>query len=136
MARRGRARADRDTSDIASLLAPPRPLPRAHYVTEFATEDRREYHPEGPFAAPLSFGNLPAAISWTGTLSGSTPSPSKRISGLPTGSLIGSPAFTTPPGVAICVRRKQRREVLHALKKTRSGSGRSKRRNPYSEVKC
>lgn len=37
-------------------------------------------------------------------------------------------AFKHPPSVAICVRRKRRKEVLHALHKTGRGSGRGKRR--------
>lgn len=47
-------------------------------------------------------------------------------------------AFQTPSKVAICVRRKIRREVINALypfKKRGFGSG-AKRRNYYSEVKC
>lgn len=47
--------------------------------------------------------------------------------------------FTLPWQVIICVRRKRRREVLHALNIAgRSGVGRGKRqhRNEYSEVRC
>lgn len=45
--------------------------------------------------------------------------------------------FNKPVSVAICVRRKQRREVLFALKRTGKGSRRRRRRrNYYSEVSC
>lgn len=46
--------------------------------------------------------------------------------------------FANPKRVAICLRRKARREVLHALKLTRkSGRGGSRRnRNLWSTVKC
>lgn len=37
-------------------------------------------------------------------------------------------AFKHPPSVAVCIRRKQRKQVLHALRKTGRGSGRSSRR--------
>lgn len=42
--------------------------------------------------------------------------------------------FADPRKVAVCVRRKQRREVLFALRKT--GAGGRKRRNQWSNVKC
>lgn len=44
--------------------------------------------------------------------------------------------FRVPNVVAICVRRKIRREVMHALDLTRKGAGGSKRRNEWSGVKC
>lgn len=43
-------------------------------------------------------------------------------------------AFPSPSRVALCVRRKIRRQVLHAFKKT-NGSG-PRRRNTWSGVKC
>lgn len=46
-------------------------------------------------------------------------------------------AFSIPRLVALCVRRKTRKEVLHALRKTGGGSGRRRpRRNFWSNVKC
>lgn len=46
--------------------------------------------------------------------------------------------FHAPWQVIICVRRKRRREVLHALNKTGAGKGRQRRpvRNTFSEVRC
>lgn len=44
--------------------------------------------------------------------------------------------FAIPNKVAVCVRRKRRREVLHALKRTRKGAGARKRRNYWSDVSC
>lgn len=44
--------------------------------------------------------------------------------------------FERPEHLARCVRRKQRREVLFALRRTRSGRGRPKRRNYWSDVSC
>lgn len=43
-------------------------------------------------------------------------------------------AFVNPRLVAICVRRRRRREVLHALKRT-NGQG-ARRRNVWSNVRC
>lgn len=44
--------------------------------------------------------------------------------------------FTEPKAVALCVRRHQRREVLHALKKTGRHGARHTRRNKWSDVSC
>lgn len=47
-------------------------------------------------------------------------------------------AFAEPTRTLICVRRQQRREVLHALNKTGHGTGatRYSRWNEYSNVRC
>lgn len=44
--------------------------------------------------------------------------------------------FAVPDKVVLCVRRKRRREVLFATRRTRSGRGRARRRNMWSAVKC
>lgn len=44
--------------------------------------------------------------------------------------------FRAPLRVAICVRRKVRDQVLHALGKTGKGSGRPRRRTRFSNVRC
>lgn len=50
-----------------------------------------------------------------------------------------SVGFTLPWQVIVCVRRKQRREVMHALKvagKGGVGRGKKQRRTEFSEVRC
>lgn len=47
-----------------------------------------------------------------------------------------SPRFAEARKAIICFKRKVRREVLFALKQTRSGAGSPKRRNEYSDVEC
>lgn len=49
------------------------------------------------------------------------------------GTVVG---FRVPNLVGICVRRKIRREVLHALRRTNKGRGGSRRRNLWSHIKC
>lgn len=46
--------------------------------------------------------------------------------------------FVNPRNVIVCVRRKMRKEVLHALKKTggRGGKNRRPRRNSLSNIHC
>lgn len=46
-------------------------------------------------------------------------------------------SFARPQGVVECVRRKQRREVLHALKRTRKGSkSRQRKQTVWSSISC
>lgn len=45
--------------------------------------------------------------------------------------------FAVPEKVALCVRRQQRREVMHAIKKAgKSGGQKRHRRNQWSNVSC
>lgn len=44
--------------------------------------------------------------------------------------------FPTPKSVIICIRRKIRREVLHALRRVGSGGGKKRRRNEWSDIHC
>ena len=87
-------------------------------------EDRRTYHP--------LFDDRPAR-----TVEGTPVRPHRvtksKYSRLPFGL-----QFAQPNRTLVCVRRKQRQEVLHALKRTGRGgsSRRHKRRNHYSGVQC
>lgn len=45
-------------------------------------------------------------------------------------------SFDYPKRVILCVRRKVRKEVLHALRKTGKGGQKRPRRTPYSNVRC
>lgn len=70
--------------------------------------------------------------------------PSKRET--PKGRMVrydppASVAFARPRDVAVCVRRKRRREVLHALRHAGAGGGRKRKRrrarwNEHSYVRC
>lgn len=42
----------------------------------------------------------------------------------------------TPSRVAVCVRREQRREVLHALRRTGGGGRKRRRYNEWSNISC
>ena len=55
----------------------------------------------------------------------------ERSTRLPT-----SVRFEDASTVAICVRRKERREVLHAKRKIRKGGGSGRRHHWYSKIKC
>lgn len=87
--------------------------------------DRRRYNPtkrsESPYAAVRSAARL--LINPVGTLA------NRALRDVPT--------FATPNLVTLCLRRKARKEVLHALKRVgaRSGKG-QRRRHLFSDVKC
>lgn len=132
MGRRSRRR-DQDTSVLApDAFSPPRTLtPRVVQVRPVAdlrpVEDRRTYHPLGPMRPPKT---------WSGhSVTPVKPkfSNKKFQRNLPFGL-----QFAAPKETLVCVRRKRRKEVLHALKKTGKGAGRRRkpRRNFYSWIGC
>lgn len=113
-------------------------LPELH-LTPLSTllqmiEDRRQFHPEREARPARSFSSSLHRLQ--------VPSRPMRVSKGARGSvLMSGPSykigFVAPRKVLICVRRKQRREVLHALHKTgRSGPRRPSRRSYYSDVRC
>lgn len=97
-------------------------------------EDRRTYHPEGTARPARGFRiNRHRLI-----ISAPEPTPGRGVDlhhpeAVPIG--VG---FEKPRQVAVCIRRHQRREVLHALGKTGRGSrfNRKPRKSFYSEVSC
>lgn len=126
MARRGRARSiQRDAADIANdplaLLDTPLLSPELEPVSrldEFdpldIPHDRRQF----TFGEPEVYRLVTAP---------SVRQVTRRID--------PKISFGDPATVAICVRRKQRREVLFAKRRMR-GRGGARRRHWYSNVKC
>lgn len=45
-------------------------------------------------------------------------------------------AFSAPAETLVCIRRKRRKEVLFAKRKTGKGGQRRPRRTPWSKIKC
>lgn len=117
MARGSRRRRSRVVDE--AFLSPPLadrlfdPLPSTWSVPSL--EDRRTYHPENIFR--------PAASVTSSDRNVNVKEPAKKFSrALPFGL-----QFAVPDNVAICVRRKQRREVIFAKRKAGKGA---RRRNP------
>jgi len=52
------------------------------------------------------------------------------------GNSLNSLKFSDPGLVALCVRRKIRKEVIFALRKNKKGSGASRRKNFWSNISC
>lgn len=135
MARR-RQKAERDRSSIASfeteLLRPIRPaVAPIVYVPRSVlpeVEDRRVFHPVKKHRPALLVSGLPAQLKIR--------KPQVRGRVLRTVVPRGV-SFEAPRQVAVCVRRKDRREVLFANRQTRRGAGaRRRRRNWWSEISC
>lgn len=100
-----------------------------------ALEDRRTWHPEGPQRPARSLRGSQHRF-----VVASDPSPKRRVSSsrveffspsVPVG--VG---FEKPREVALCVRRQQRREVLHARRKTGKRGQKKPVWSYYSRVRC
>lgn len=117
-------------ASLPSLVSPLLPSP----VLLDEIEDRRLFHPLGDVRPAVAFTGLDGRIGVKpGGVRGARYSPVVRAS--PT--ISSTVGFRDPRKVLVCVRRKQRREVMFALRKTKRGAGaRRHRRNYHSEVSC
>lgn len=111
-------------------LFSPSPTPRLFHVEQVSgpgllseVQDGRAWRPDASrrWGAPQRLlGGQPA-----------------RLEARPPPAPFGQVAFQTPQQVIPCVRRQQRKEVLHALKRTGKGSGGGrKHRTPESNIRC
>lgn len=108
------------TSDVTSLL-----LPDAIQRPIFdPVEDLRLFEPD-PMPSPRSRSGGRARYSSRVS--------SSRSAELPRG--LGL-TFESPKTAMVCVRRQERRQVLHAFKKTGRGGGRKPRWNFNSNIRC
>lgn len=132
---RGSRRAARMQSVIANpsrllhhrinLIMSYRPLPRSPVRVPYLAPitDRRTYHP-APRFRPV-------------TVSGSrhhTLAPGKKF--LTPFGVTPIVRFEAPRKIAVCVRRKTRREVLFAQRRTGKGARSPRRRDEWSDVSC
>lgn len=111
---------DELTKQVQAVNLNPMSLPVYQEVLGDPVADRRRYYPNVNLLRPAHAFKREAAR-------------------LVIGRSMESPVrFAVPGYVAICIRRKMRREVLHAFKLTRkSGKGGGKRRrNAYSGIRC
>lgn len=124
----------RDTTDIANRRLPVyspvpySPLPKSVLRD---IEDRRTWHPSGSMRPARSFSQSQHRLT--------TPNVNRRKSmqhKLHTPYVTQAISFDVPEKVAICVRRKMREEVLHALKKTGKRGQKRPRFTWYSKIAC
>lgn len=107
-----------DPPGLLSDLAEPR-------ATFPEIEDGRRFDPDAfGFSTPMTSDARPAAPPVIPRARPGAQYPSHRI------------AFQAPKKTLVCVRRKERREVLFAKRKSGGGSRRRPHRRWYSDIKC
>lgn len=90
-------------------------------------EDRRSFYPEPATRPALLFSGAKHSLI------ASTP---KKATKRAKSRVPSQVAFYAPSQVLVCVRRKRRKEVLHALRKTGKRGQRRPRRNSLSHIRC
>lgn len=127
----------RDTTDITSQRLPSLNQTFQNLLQSPLSlyEDRRTFNPEGDLAPARSFNQSRHRLIYPNSQpnvnKNRTPSNTRTIK-YPSASI----AFDNPDKVLICARRKIRKEVLHALKKSGKTGQRRPRYNYYSKISC
>lgn len=131
-----RSSSSRPGSGLRRPLEPAgvRRLPDLSLVRPLSTvlrelEDRRTFHPDGGLRVPVAFRRSSAKL----VASRVQKWPVVRTwNDIPVGV-----SFSVPFDVLRCVRRKVRKEVIHALRLTGKGAGaKRRRRDDFSNVRC
>lgn len=125
---KNRTQRDVTTPSLTQLLHPT-VKPSRSYLQEI--EDRREFHPERADRSALSLFGRPHRLAVhkvehrpARPVLSKRSSPPHRIQ------------FVDPRQVVVCVRRQQRKEVLHALGRTGRGARAPRRRTWRSDISC
>lgn len=92
-------------------------------------EDMRVFHPDGGLRAPRSITSFRPRL----VVRAANRLQKQNTLRSPVPSAIG---FQVPKDVAKCVRRKERREVIHAKRLQKRGARGSKHFNLWSNVRC
>lgn len=137
MARKRRSARPFETANLENELLRPVVLPSGHPLSEVEDFlgpelpfDRRLFSFHEPEMFQLADqGSLPVrAETRRGSVARSAIEPGAPLGAGPIG-------VSTPNTVGVCIRRKRRREVLHAMRRVGRNSGR-RRRNQWSNIKC
>lgn len=144
---KSRNRSRRDARDISNRRLPtsidsnytpsPARFDSLNFLREI--EDRREWHPEGPRRPARSTNRSRHRLTEHKTITRRESPIRDPMSGLrefPATSETFRIGFEEPKQVAVCVRRKQREEVLHAFKKTGKVGQKRPKRSWYSNISC
>lgn len=147
MGRRSTGRNQGQTSDHFDDLLNETPVSRhtpspAHFVrpprTTVGVSDLRRWDP-APLVARDAAGR-PARIVHAPQRQGRQAAAAKPLRPRQFTGVAGYPRasfrFETGATIPICAKRRTRREVLHALHKTKSGKGSPKKRNQWSSISC
>lgn len=123
---------NRTRDDLTSLVTPLRSVSvlkptRFDYVSKLTeVEDRRLFSPEiDPPARSIHTRSATQLVA---------PRKAQRVHGRST--VPNAVGFARPREVVICIRRKQRREVLHALLRKTGRGGKRARWSEWSHINC
>lgn len=95
-------------------------------ISPLQVDDRRFFDPAGPLRPAYSVYRADRRIIAKSSAVGSPRNDT----------LSARVGFAVPKRVAVCVRRQQRKEVIHALGKQGAGGSTRRRRNSWSNVDC
>lgn len=133
-------KSQRDVSNVANEVAvapraSPSPSPKRDHRE---VQDNRTWDPDPWRPAKTVNGVRPRIALPNPAKRATVYRPTKTYKASATVSAVTSRlGFSVPHDVILCLRRAMRREVLHALKKTKKGAGaQRRRRNQYSDIKC
>lgn len=100
-------------------------------------EDRRTFDFNGPYRPALRFSGVPASLTTHRALTRRARIPRKKnFSGLRPEDGRSLVAFRDPDRVLICARRRQRREVMFARRKTGKRGQKRPKFSWFSKVSC
>lgn len=122
-------RSSTTTSSYGSSWSSPPRLPALRALEQAralikAIEDRRRWSPLG-FASPAGAkSRMSRRLTVSGANSTARLTPPSGLS------------FSVPRDVAVCVRRKERREVIFAQRKAGKGARSPRRRSKFSDIGC
>lgn len=119
-------------SGLVSGYVPSYGGPGKYHLKEW--EDRRTYHPEGRFRPAMAVPKSARIMVDRPVTKKHTKLSDRLYKNALRG--FGKIAFRDPARVLLCIRRKERREVLHALNRTSPGRGKKKRKNFWSAIRC
>lgn len=137
MSKKKRRQRDNNSLSLENLLSPLQDV-----------EDLRLFTPEAPRVVPRSIsGNVVRVGARDGrrdrnrvlypvSVIGNVPKQAVRNKNAWSRQQGTRMVFDAPKEVAICVRRKARREVLFAKRRTRKGAGSRRYRNEWSNINC
>lgn len=118
---------NRTTHQVRTVVRVKRVLPPPRTTPLQEIEDRRRWHP-AKYLAPaqtLSRRDQRRLVERSRPTGWAEAFPSLRL------------GFAVPKKVAVCVRRKSRREVIHALKLTgKGGAARRRRKSTFTDIRC